>query len=234
MIESSQAVILKRFPYGDTSLIARCFTREFGKVSLIARGARRKKSTITAHLQPLAYLDVVFYYKPDRDLQTLSKAGFVETWNRIPKDLKKIAYGMAVLELTDKTLTDHDPHSVLFEEMVEVLRAFDRFDKKLNLVFWYYELQLLSRLGFHPDLSQTELEHAVLPNPDSSPNGSKILELLLNGDLGDKAFQKALGAVQVRAKDRKFISETIDTHLHLHFESLGKLKSLDVMKQIVA
>lgn len=233
MIESSQAIVLKRFPYGDTSLIARCFSRDFGKVSLIARGARRKKSTITAHLQPLAFLDIVFYYKRDRDLHTLSKAGFTQTWSNIPQDVKKISYGMAVLELTDKTLTDHDPHPELFENLVGVLSAFDKFNKKLNLVFWYYELQLLSHLGFRPDLSQTEHEHAPLPDLEKNPNSKKILTFLLNGNLRKDSFRKKLSSIPVRAKDRKLISEYIDTFFRVHFENLGKLKSLDVMRQIV-
>ena len=45
MIINTPAIVLKSFPYGDTSLIARCFSKDNGKISLIIKGARSKKSS---------------------------------------------------------------------------------------------------------------------------------------------------------------------------------------------
>ena len=58
MIINTPAVVLKSFPYGETSIIARCYTKEQGKVSLIVKGARRKKSPLAAYFQPMNYLDI--------------------------------------------------------------------------------------------------------------------------------------------------------------------------------
>ena len=43
MIVNTSAIVLKTFPYGETSLISRCFTKEKGKVSFIIKGAQSKK-----------------------------------------------------------------------------------------------------------------------------------------------------------------------------------------------
>ena len=107
MVSQSKAIVLKRFPYGETSIIAKCFVRDKGKLSFIVHGARRKKSPKSAHFQPSNCLDLVFYYKPSRNLQTVSKSSYSATWNKIPQDFKKISYAMALVELSDKCLTEN-------------------------------------------------------------------------------------------------------------------------------
>ena len=125
MIVHSPAVVLRRFSYSDTSIIARCFTQEMGKISFMVRGAKRKKSPQTAFYEPMSHLDLVFYYNERRDMQTVSKANFATTYKNIHGDLKRIAYGMAVVELTEKTITDHDPHSELFIALLNTLNTID-------------------------------------------------------------------------------------------------------------
>ena len=118
MITHSVAIVLKRFPYSETSIIARCFVRGMGKVSFMVHGAHRKKSPMGAYFQPINCLELVYYFKESRDLQTISKAAFSNNWSVIPTDLKKISYAMALIELTDKCLTDHDAHPDLYDELV--------------------------------------------------------------------------------------------------------------------
>ena len=89
MIKNSVGIVLKRFPYSETSLIARCFVKDLGKVSFLVHGAHRKKSPMSAYFQPANCLNLVFYFKESRELQTISKASFNHSWSNISKDLKK-------------------------------------------------------------------------------------------------------------------------------------------------
>ena len=73
MIVQTPAIVLKRFPYGDTSVIAHCFTRDYGKVGIMVRGAHRKKSPRSAYFQPGNYLEMLFYYKQN-EVQNLLKS----------------------------------------------------------------------------------------------------------------------------------------------------------------
>ena len=63
MICQSQAIVLNKINYSNSSLICKIFTVEFGKVSIIAKGARKKTSPNSALLQPLNIIDVIYYYK---------------------------------------------------------------------------------------------------------------------------------------------------------------------------
>ena len=227
MIINTSAVVLKSFPYGETSIIARCYTKDHGKVSLIVKGARRKKSPMAAYFQPMNYLDIVYYYRQTRGLQSVSKASFVEIWSDLNQDLKKIAHGLAVIELTEKTNTENDPHPKLFDELVSVLKAFNSSDLRLNLIFWYFQIKLLKILGFKPDFHQLEQENVKFPNPFAGPNSKKILEDLSNNTID------SITNIIATSKDRKAISEYLTAFINYHFEGLEELKSFSVLKQII-
>jgi DNA repair protein RecO (recombination protein O) len=227
MIINTPAVVLKSFPYGETSIIARCYTKEQGKISLIVKGARRKKSPLAAYFQPMNYLDLVYYYKQTRSLQAVSKASFGTIWSDLNQNLIKIAHGLAILELTEKTNTDNDPHPELFDELISVLTAIDSSELRLNLIFWYYQVKLLTILGFKPDF--TDLVHGSVkfPNPFKGPNSEKILNDISNNNL------ESIENTVVNNEDRKAISDYLKTYFKYHFEDMDKLKSFEVLKQII-
>ena len=233
MIVHSPAVVLRRFSYSDTSIIARCFTQEMGKISFMIRGAKRKKSPQTAFYEPMSHLDLVFYYNERRDMQTVSKASFATTYKNIHGDLKRIAYGMAIVELTEKTMIDNDPHSELFIELLNILHTIDTRAEQLNLVYWYYQIKLLTLLGFKPDLDNREFAGLVLPDPTKGPNSMQILSLLISGNISDAGFQSKLNELSVFSKDRKVISQYINACLYYHFDGLKELKSLSILKALV-
>lgn len=227
MIINTSAVVLRSFPYGETSIIARCYTKDHGKVSLIVKGARRKKSPMAAYFQSMNYLDIVYYYRETRSLQSVSKATFVEIWSELNQDLKKIVYGLAVIELTEKTNTENDPHPELFDELVAVLKAFNSSELRLNLIFWYFQIKLLTILGFKPDFHQLEHRNVKFPNPFAGPNSQKILEDLNNNTID------SITNITATSKDRKAISEYLTAFIKYHFDGLDSLKSFSVLKQLI-
>lgn len=227
MIINTSAVVLRSFSYSETSIIARCYTRDHGKVSLIVKGARRKKSPMAAYFQSMNYLDIVYYYRETRSLQSVSKAAFVEIWSGLNQELRRIAYGLAVIELTEKTNTENDPHPELFDELIAVLKAFNSSELRLNIIFWYFQIKLLTILGFKPDFHQWEQGNVKFPNPFAGPNSEKILTDLSNNPIN------SISNITATSKDRKAISEYLTAFINYHFEGLGNLKTFSVLKQII-
>ena len=228
MIIHTPAIVLKSFPYGDTSLISRCFSKEQGKISLIIKGARSKKSNRAAHFQPLSYIDLIYNYKPQRELQILSKVNFIEYWSKILNDLRSLTLSMAIIELTEKTITDEDPHPSLFSILSDVLKAYNNKKSDPNLLFWFYECALLTHLGFKPDLETNKLPGLVLPNLNEGPNSIPILASLLAEDIDH------LPTELITKKDRIIISEYLWLLLCYHFDGLQKVKSISVIKKILS
>lgn len=227
MIVETPAIVIRTHPFSETSVIARCFTREMGKIGLMVHGAKKSRSQRSAHFQSLSHLNLIFYHKSGRGLQTLKKSDFIETWKNYHNDLKRIALAMAAIELTEKTVTDEDPHPDLFDELVSVLRTLDTRKSALNLVFWYYELKLLILLGFRPDLDDESFHGVVFPDLNKGRESRQILEMLMNSELEDIAERK------VDPVDRKIIHSYLLTHLRYHFEDLKELKTFNVLRSLV-
>ena len=228
MIKNSNAIVLRRFPYSETSLIARCFVKDLGKVSFIVHGAHRKKSPMGAYFQPANCLDLVFYFKENRELQTISKASFNYSWCNIPKDLKKISYAMAMIELTDKCLIHNDSHNNLYDELFSSLKEVENSNNQLNIIYWHYQYSLLTFLGFKPDLDQSKLDFVPLPNPYAGPNSKEIFNYFEKGkEKIDKNFI-------LTAKDRRAISNYLNACLGIHFEGVKNLKSLKILREILS
>ena len=227
MIVHTSAIVLKSFPYGDSSLIARCFSKDKGKISLIVKGARSKKSSKASHFEPLSHIDVVYNYKPNRELQILSKVSFINYWSNILNDLRRVTISMAILELTEKTLSYEDPNPALYNVLEEVLTTFNYGIVSSNLLFWFYECALLSNLGFKPNLEENNLPGLILPNLNEGINSRKILSSLLSERL-DK-----LPSDLITAKDNVIISKYLWSLLCYHFDGLHKVKFIDVTKEIL-
>ena len=115
MIIETPAIVLKTFPYGETSLISRCFTKEKGKVSFIIKGARSKKNIVAPYFQPLSFIQIIYNEKEKRELQIVSKVHFIKIWLKISQSLKKMILLQSILEITDFSLEINDPHPGLFE-----------------------------------------------------------------------------------------------------------------------
>ena len=60
MIINTDAIVLKTFSYGETSLISRCFTKHKGKISFIIKGAKSKKNLISPYFQPLSFINIIY------------------------------------------------------------------------------------------------------------------------------------------------------------------------------
>ena len=116
-----EAVVVRTYPLGDTSRIAVLYSREFGLVRGVAKGARGPKSRFGAGLEPLTVVDVVLYRKDGRDLDLLSKVDVLEDWRAT--DLAKVAHAQAVLEFVDRLVHEVEPDPRLYALVRSALHA---------------------------------------------------------------------------------------------------------------
>ena len=227
MIVNTTAIVLKTFPYGETSLISRCFTKEKGKISFIIKGAQSKKNLLSPYFQPLSYIQIIYNENAKRELQIISKVNFVNIWTKITGSLKKITLLQSILEITDFTIEKNDPHPKLFNILIDVINYFENNQFKENLIFWFYECELLSELGFGIDL-KNNMDNKY-DNPNSKIEGASliILKHLLNGSIEQVKFDKVL------KKDKKIISNYLHQQLCYHLDGFDRLKSFKVARDIL-
>ena len=225
MVQKSLAIVLNRFSYGESSIITKCFLKDYGKISFIVHGAKNKKNFKNSYFQPGNYLELLFYYRPNRNLQTISKAAFKNQWVSIHKDFIKISYVMAIIELADKCTSDIDKNDELFKELINAISLIETKRNQMNLVFWNFQYQLLRVLGFKPDFKQTELDHSILPDPFAGPNSKKIFHDFEEQNIN---FNQSYKITQL---DRLPISDYLNRCFSIQFENIKNLKSFEVLKQ---
>jgi len=227
MIVNTKAIVLKTFPYGETSLISRCFTKEKGKISFIIKGAQSKKNLLSPYFQPLSHIQIIYNEKEKRELQIISKVNFVDIWLKIPESLKKMTLLQSILEITDFTIEKNDPHPELFNILIESIHNFEKNQFKENLIFWFYECELLSELGFRIDLKNNEKNKYEPPNRRIEGPSLIVIQHLLNKHVEQIEFDS------VSQKDRKTISNYLYQQLCYHFDGFDRLKSFNVARNIL-
>jgi DNA repair protein RecO (recombination protein O) len=148
-IEQQPALILHGRPYRETSMLLECFTRDHGRVGLVARGVRRERARLPrALLQPLTPLSIG--WSGSGELATLSA---VEAGGA-PFGLagEALLCGLYVNELLLRLTMRHDPHPGLFARLVETLQRLGS-DSSTAWTLRRFERDALGELGYGLDLA---------------------------------------------------------------------------------
>jgi len=153
-IVQSEALVLRSFRLGETSLIVSLFTREFGLLRCVAKGARGSKSRFGASLEPGVRVNAVVYRKLSRDLQLLSKTDIVEVLPALWEDPYRFAAATQVLEFLERAAYGESGDPELLELACETLRTMSHAPAAcLELIVRGFEIQACERLGYAPELS---------------------------------------------------------------------------------
>jgi DNA repair protein RecO (recombination protein O) len=158
MIIRTEALILRGMDYGETSRIVTLFTRDQGKLTVIAKGARRPKSRFGSTLQPLSYVQAIFYYKPTRSLQTLTECTHVQVFHTIGRDLERLTLGLRIVELLNALLQDEEAVPLLFALTLDTFHNLDTAPERVANLLPYFQLRMAGILGFQPTVEREEVE----------------------------------------------------------------------------
>jgi len=145
----SEAIILKRTDFGEADRLLTLFTRDYGKIRAIAKGARKPQSRKTGHVE--LFMRTNCFFAKGREIDILTQAEMVESYLALREDLVRTTYAAYVVELLDRFTVDEDPHRDIYELLSQALGWMAAHDDVM-LVARYYELHLLSLAGFRPQL----------------------------------------------------------------------------------
>ena len=144
-------LVLRAWDVFETSTVASIFTRELGKVSGLAKGARRLKSPMQGGLDLLAVSDIVLLHKGTEALELIIEASSSERFEPLRRDLAALYAGYYIAELLSDLTDFHDPHPRLFDAAAVTLRHLGDPGLRPRRVF-RFELACLRELGLMPAL----------------------------------------------------------------------------------
>ena len=153
MLITTNAIVLKRIPYSDTSVICSVFTEEMGKVSILAKGAWKQKNALGPILEPINHIHVQFYNKNSRNIQIVKDVEFIQQFSILRSRLGRMIIAFAVIEIIDKSTLEKNPYPILYRLGWRVLDKINDENQNFLFVFTFFLYQLLLRLGFMINLN---------------------------------------------------------------------------------
>jgi DNA repair protein RecO (recombination protein O) len=180
MLIKTEAIVLKSMKYRDTSKIITFYTKEYGKLKGIAKGARTAKNKFGSALEPMTLSMLVIYKKEHRDLHLISQCDAVDSFKNLTEDLDRMTTALAVIELVNQVTHHEERNPALFELLGETLSALNSSHKNYSSYLQAFRLRLASLFGYAPNFEVC----GECGNPLVLGNGEK-----------EFAFQVARGAV---------------------------------------
>lgn len=151
--------VLHSYPYKETSLIVDVFSREHGRIALVAKGAKRPTSQLRGVLQTFQPLSLSWSGKSE--VRTLIAAEWVG--GMLPLEKSALLCGFYLNELLVKLLARDDPHPVLFNQYVATMNELAH-DEPAPIVLRKFELALLKETGVSADISIcADTDRTVVP-----------------------------------------------------------------------
>ncbi len=175
-VYKTNALVLKRISLGETDKILTLFTREYGKFSAIAKGARRTTSRIAGATEPLLF--VRYLLGEGMNLDVVTQAEVRDSFPVLKSDFGLYLRATYACELLDKLTPERDPSSAAFDLLLSALYVLQRAvdpDAALHA----YELQLMSLVGYEPRLDacvrcERVWGEGVLPSGYSASRGGAL------------------------------------------------------------
>lgn len=145
----TKGIVIREVNTGEADKILTVFTKNYGKLTVAARGARRSRSGMIAGSQLLCYSDFVLF--KGKNLYTINSCETIETFYNIRNDVEKLTYAAHILELINDAVQDNQPSSKVLQLLLNTLYYIAN-DRPRELVTRVFEMRLMSILGFAPSV----------------------------------------------------------------------------------
>jgi DNA repair protein RecO (recombination protein O) len=147
-IIKNEAIILRKTKFRDSSLILQIYSKDYGKISVILKGARSSKSKIGSKIDLINHVEVVIYNKEEKELQLVTQVNLIDHFSDIKEDLEKIKYASAVCELILKLIPENEPNERIFLGTARILKLINDSLKPAFVYFTQYLIFFIKQIGY--------------------------------------------------------------------------------------
>ncbi len=147
----TSAIVLRSRPFGESDKIVSFLTESHGKVTGIAKGAKRSRKRFVNALEPFSLVTLRFQDRPHSSLVFVHACDLVRAFKDLTTSLEKIAHASYLMEITDGFISEHEENRLLFEHLREGLIFVEEKGTSLSFLT-FFELKLLKLSGYQPML----------------------------------------------------------------------------------
>jgi len=216
-IHKTEAIILKRRDFRETSLIADFYTREFGRMSGLLKGIRTEPKKFASTMEPFSHNEIIFYKKRNSDLHLVSQCDIKNNFTSLRGNIVRFAMASVIIELAASLMQPEDKNEEIFDLMLSVLAEIG-VNQNPEKILAIFKIKMLSLSGFRPHLD------SCVTCQDKIMGNSKF-SLSLGGLICPKCYHKDLSA-------RVIFRGTIASILHIEKNSFLNTLNLGLNPQI--
>ncbi|MEM4408189.1 MAG: DNA repair protein RecO [Candidatus Caldarchaeum sp.] len=155
-MKKTEALVIRKIPYGEADLMVDLFTRGMGKVRSIAKNARLSKRRFGGRLEPYQLLNVLL--RDRRNAMTLLvDSEVVRVFPSFAQNLNLFLWGNLILETIDILMPLEDPDQRVFDLAVEAIASLDS-EEDAERYIPVFQLNMLSLAGYKPDFPVGEVQ----------------------------------------------------------------------------
>lgn len=236
MLIRLQGIVMRAREYGESNKIVTIFSESHGKISFVARGAKKPRSRYGAVTEPFTMALFVCFQSSAKSMPTLSSADLLESNYALRSDLLLTSVGAYWMELANKLLEEREPDPFLYHLFIESFAKLQE-KKDADILTRIIELAFLRKAGYQPVFDhcvdcgrEEQLRHVSVirggmlctshhsRDPRAiriSPQTGKLLPLI------QILTPQRLGKVQIHPETRSEIEKVIqafyDEYVEVHF-----------------
>jgi len=216
-IHKSEAIVLNKWDFRETSLIVSFYTREFGKISGLLKGIRTEPSKFASTLEIFSYNDILFYKKINSALHLVSQCDIKNNFDAIRQNISKINIASFMIELVNAVMQPEDKNEDVFNLTLNSLSelALNCNPDKIMTIF---KIKMLAFSGFKPHFDSCVSCGAIV-------NSQSKFSFVLGGLLCSQCYAKDL-------KARSIFRGTVASILHIEKNEFRSNLNLGMNPQI--
>lgn len=148
-ILKTEAIVLKKYDFRETSLIVNFYTRDFGKISAVLKGVRQEPAKFASSLESFSFNEIVFYSKRNSSVHLVSQCDIRDNFDKVRQNISKISVASIMMELIDAVMPQEDKNEEVFGLAIAALKELETNDNA-EKIMRIFKIKILSLSGFKP------------------------------------------------------------------------------------
>ena len=165
----TEAIVIKKTKLGEADSIFTFYTPHLGKIQGFAKSVRKPKSKLAGHLELLTHSLVSL--ARGKNMDTITGSQTINSFLPLKSDLWLTSYALYTIELINQFTAEHIENYLLFRLLLETMEQLSQAENK-ELVLRYFELHILDKVGYRPQLRECVSCHCELTPTTNSFNAS--------------------------------------------------------------
>jgi DNA repair protein RecO (recombination protein O) len=239
MVKFTKGIVLQRYKYLETKLIAKIYTEKFGLVTCIFFRTNSKKGQMqSALLQPLYILDLSIYYNETSHFQKVKDISIGYSFSSFSPDIYKITISIFLAEFILKTIKENECDKAMFEFLVASVKLFNEMEEGINNFHLIFLFKFTKYLGIMPLESFSESNKIfdlkagkfIIGNPDHRHFLNIHLSLIFSNFYKIEFNESRY--LSISNNDRKYLLYSFLEYYNIHLDRPGELKTLKVLDDV--